>query len=121
VVDAADERAAAGHDEAAVHEVGGKFGRAALEGAAHSVHDGGDGVVERLANFLRGDVDGLGQAGHGIAAFDLHREFLVERVGGTDAHLDFLGRALADEEIVGALHVTDDGVVELIAGHADGF
>jgi hypothetical protein len=45
---------------------------------------------------------------------------VVERVGGADVHLDFFRRALADEQVVGPLHVVDDGEVELVAGDADG-
>ena len=42
----------------------------------------------------------------------------VERVRGTDLHLDGLGRALADQEIVLALQVQHDGVVHRVARHA---
>ena len=63
----------------------------------------------------------LGQAGDGIAAFDLHGEFLVEGISGAHAHFDFFSGALTDEKIVGPLHVVHHGGVELVAGHADGF
>ncbi len=121
LVDAADERAAAGHHETAVDEVGGKFGRAAFERDAHGLDDGADGVAHGLADFLGSDVDRLGQAGHGVAALDLHRQLGLERVGGADGHLDLFRRALADQQVVGALHVVDDGEVDLVARHADGF
>ena len=120
-VDTAEQRAAAGHHEAAVDEVGGKLGRAALQGVAHGIDNGGDGVAEGLADFLRGDVDGFRQTGDGVASLDLHGKLLLERIGGADLHLDLLGSALADEEIVGPLHVIDDRGVELVTRHADGF
>src|SRR5258708_7940857 len=120
LVDAADERAAAGHDKAAVHQVGGKLGRAALERGADGLDDGADGVTDGLADFLGGDVDGLEQAGDRVAALDLHRQLGLERVGGADGDLDLLRRALADEEVVGPLHVIDDGEVDLVARDADG-
>ncbi len=46
--------------------------------------------------------------------------WLVERVGGAELHLDLLGGALADEQVVLALEVGDDRLVHLVAGHADG-
>ena len=64
-------------------------------------------------------MDRLGQAGDGVAALDLHRELFIERISRTDAHLDLLGGAFADEQIVRALHVIDHGGVELVAGDAD--
>ena len=54
-----------------------------------------------------------------MPAFDFHRDPLLERVRGSDLDLDLLGRALADEQVVGLARVRDDGLVELVAGDAD--
>ena len=35
-----------------------------------------------------------------VAAFDFHRQRLVERRGGTELELDLLGGALADQQVV---------------------
>jgi hypothetical protein len=51
------------------------------------------------------DGDGLGHALDQVAALDLHGERLVEREGRADLHLDLLGGALADEQVVLALEV----------------
>ena len=45
---------------------------------------------------------------------------LIEGEGGAELHLDLLGGALADEQVVLALDVGDDGLVHLVSGHADG-
>ena len=41
-------------------------------------------------------------------------------IGRAEGDLDLLGGALADEQVVLALQVGDDGLVHLVSGHADG-
>ena len=62
--------------------------------------DGRDGLGQRLADLRVGDGERLGDALDEVAPLDLHGHRLVEREGGADLHLDLLGRALADEEVV---------------------
>ena len=65
-------------------------------------------------------MNGLGQPGDGVAAFDFERELFVERVRGAELHFNLFSGALTDEEIVGALHVVDHGGIELVACDAHG-
>ena len=46
---------------------------------------------------LIADRDRLGHTFNQVAPLDLHRDPLVEIVGGAHPHLDVLGRALADQ------------------------
>ena len=58
LVEILEQRAAAGEHDAAVADVGGKFGRSALQSDADGVHDGGDAFGERFADFAVVDGDG---------------------------------------------------------------
>ena len=51
-VEVADEGAAAGEDDAAIHQVGGELGGAAFEGGANDFDDGVKGAAKAFANFL---------------------------------------------------------------------
>ncbi len=62
----------------------------------HGLDDGVDRLGQRFADLVGVDHDGLRNAGHQVAALDLHRQLLLERVGVADGHLDALGRLLAD-------------------------
>ena len=112
------QRAAAGDDDAAIDDVGGQLGRRALERDAHRVDDDVDGFGQRLANLFVGDGDRLRHAFDQVAALDLHRHPLVERIRGAELHLDLLGGALADQQVVGLLDVLDDRLIHLVAGDA---
>jgi hypothetical protein len=61
----------------------------------------------------------LRDAGDEVAALDLHRHDGAGRGGGADLDLDALGGALADQQVVLALDVLDDRLVELVAADAD--
>ena len=52
LVEAGEERAAAGEDDAAVHDVGGELGRRLVEGRADRVQDLADGLLERVADLV---------------------------------------------------------------------
>src|SRR5882672_3415849 len=54
----------------------------------------------------------------GIAPLDVHCQHFVARVGVADGHLDQLGRALADEQVVPALDVLDDRLIHFVAADA---
>jgi len=118
-VESPQERPAAGHHQARIDQVAGQFGRGLLQGSLDGVDDGGHGLLEGLADFGGVDHRLAGQAGDDVAALDLHLEFFLQRVGRPDLDLDSLGGGLADEEVVGAAHVLDDGVVHVVAGDAD--
>src|SRR3712207_9455941 len=55
-----------------------------------------------------------------VAPADLGLHLLLHGVGRADLELDLLRRLLADEQLVLALGVVDDRLVELVAADADG-
>ena len=61
----------------------------------------------------------LRQAGQEVAAAQGDAQLLFQRVGGAGGDLGVLGGALADDQVVVAAGVLDDGVVDLVAGDAD--
>ena len=81
---------------------------------------GADGAGERVADLDGADFDGLGQARREVAAANLDGPFVVQRVGGAGLHLDLLGGALADQQVMDLAGVGDDLLVHLVAGDADG-
>src|SRR6185295_18286834 len=119
-VDAAYERAASRHGDAALREVGGELGRRLLERLLDGVDDGVEGLLHGLADLLAGDGHLAGHHGHDVAAADLEGQLLLEGIQGADVDLDALGGLLADLQVVGAAEVLHDRLVELVAGDADG-
>ena len=118
LVEALQQRAAAGEHDAAVHDVRGELRRRLVERRLDRVDDLGDRLVERATHLLGGDDDGLRQARQHVAAAHLGLHLLGEPVAGADLELDLLGRLLADEELVLLLDVGDDRVVHLVAADA---
>src|SRR5580698_3600271 len=120
LIEILDECAAAGKHDAAVADVGGELGGRTFERHSDGVHDGRNAFAEGLANFAVVYGDGLGHTFNQITALDFHGQRLVERVGGADFHLNLLGSALTDQEVIFPLEVIHDGLIHLIAGHANG-
>ena len=104
-VEAVQQGAAAGEDDALLHDVGGQLRRRLVEGDLHRVDDGRHRLLDGFADLLGGGDDRLGQAGDEVAAADLGVELLLERAGGAERDLDLLGRALAEGEAVLLLDV----------------
>src|SRR5919109_3151494 len=119
LVEALEERAAAGEHDPAVHDVGGQLGRRAVERLLDRVDDLHERLLERRAHLLGREHDGLRQPGDEVAAADLGLHLLFQRVRGADLELDLLGGLLADQELVLLLDVVDDRLVELVAADAD--
>src|SRR5206468_1542941 len=67
-----------------------------------------------------GDGDGAREAADLVAAADLVGELLLEGEGAADGDLQLLGGAVADDDVVAALDVVGDGVIEAVARDADG-
>ena len=119
-VEVAEEGGAAGEDDAAVDDVGGELGRGALEDGAAGADDGGEGVLDALGDVGGGDGDRAREAADLVAAAHLVGQLLFHREGAADGDLQLLGGAVADDDVVAALDVVGDGVVEAVAGDADG-
>ena len=83
-VEVLEQGAAAGQHDALVDDVRGELGRRPLEGDQHGLDDGVDRLGQRLADLVGVDHDGLRDAGHQVAALDLHGQLLLERVGVAD-------------------------------------
>ena len=120
LVKAVHQAAAAGHDDAVVGNVGHQLRGRALQNAVNRLQNALHRLLEGLQHLGGGDGNGLGQAGHQAAALDLDGSFLVLGEHAADLHLHLLGGAFADEDVVFAAHVLDDGFVELVAGYLDG-
>src|SRR6185295_14983088 len=119
VVQALEEGAAAGEHDPAVHDVRGELGRGPVERLLHGVDDRLERLLERHADLLAREDDRLGKTRDEVAAADLGLHLLGERERGADLELDLLGRLLPDHQLVLALDVIDDGLVELVAADAD--
>ena len=86
----------------------------------HSIDDHHRRLKQRVHDFVRAYDDGLREGGHEVASADLHGDVLRALAGAADVDLDVLGGALSDEEVVLLPHVTEDGLVEVVAGDLDG-
>ncbi len=118
-VEVAQQRSAAREHHAALGDVGAQFGRGLLQGVLDGGNDLVERIGERLQHFIAGDGEAARHALGEVAALDLHLAHLGAGEGRTDALLDGLGRGLADQHAVVAADVADDGLVELVAAHAD--
>src|SRR5947208_5955844 len=118
-VEVAEEGGAAGEDDAAVDDVGGELGGSALADRADGADDRLEGVGDALGDVGGGHGNGAREAADLVAAADLVGELLLEGQGAADGDLQLLGGAVADDDVVAALDVVGDGVVEAVAGDAD--
>ena len=118
LVEPRQERAAAGEDDAAVHDVGGELRRRLVERRLDRLDDLRHRLVERAADLLRREDHGLRQAGEHVAAAHLRLQLVLQVPRGADLELDLLGGLLADEQLVVALDVVDDRLVHLVAADA---
>src|SRR5437763_4767734 len=119
LVEALEQGAATGHHDPAIHDVRGELGRRTVERLLDRVDDRLQGLLERVANLLAREHDRLRQPRHEVAAADLGLDLLTEREGRADLELHLLGGLLPDHQLVLALDVADDRLVELVAADAD--
>src|SRR5438445_1975276 len=119
-VEVAQEGGATRHHDPSVHHVGGELRRGALEDGADGADDRLQGVGDALRDVGGGDGDGAREAADLVAAADLVGELLLEGEGAADGDLQLLGGAVADDDVVAALDVVGDGVIEAVARDADG-
>ncbi len=119
-VEAVEQRTTAGKHDALLHDVGGEFGRGLVESRLDGIDDGRNRFLDRLADLVGARDDRLGQSSHQVATADLGMQFFLERPSRAERDLDLFGGALTEGEAVLLLDELDDGVVELVATHADG-
>src|SRR4051794_19067467 len=77
-VEAANQRPAAGHHDAAIDDVAGQLGRRDLEGAADGVDDLLDRLLDRLADLARVDAHRLGDARDEVASLHFHLALVAD-------------------------------------------
>src|SRR5438067_4996394 len=120
LIEAAQQRTAAGQGDTAVHDVAGKLGRALVERGLDDVHYGADGFGDRVPDLPGRNDDGLRQAADQVTAADLGVRLVRGRAGRSDRHLDLLGGPFAQHERVLLLDEDDDRPVHFVAADADG-
>src|SRR5207248_7199190 len=118
LVEPGDERAAAGEDDAAIHDVRRELGRRLVERGLDRLDDLRDRLVERAADLFRGEDDRLRQAREHVPPANLGLQLLAQIPRGADLELDLLRGLLTDQELVVALDVIDDRLVHLVAADA---
>src|SRR5690242_14213704 len=119
-IQSANERSAARHDDAAIHDVARQLGRRDFQRAAHRVHDLLDRFLNGLANLARMHAHRLRDAAHEVASLYFHLALVADRRRAADLDLDLLRRRLADQQVVVLAHELHDRHVELIATRTDG-
>ena len=102
-----------------VDDVRSQFRRCLFQCALDRIDNAGKGFRESLPHFFRRNVDIFRQSAHQIPSLDLHDLVTVNRIRGTDLHLDAFGSPLADEQVVPLFDKVDDRCIKLIAGTAD--
>src|SRR5215204_2802704 len=119
VVEPLEERAAAGEHDAAVHDVRGQLRRRAVARLLDRIDDRLERLLQRHPDLLAREDDRFGQARDQVAPADLRLHLLGQREGGADLQLDLLSGLLPDHQLVLALDVVDDRLVELVPADAD--
>ena len=105
--------------ELALGLVGGVLGVVARLGElAHRLHDHSHGLGQRIPDLRVADLDHGRDATCQVASPDLHHRGAVQWGGGPELHLDVLGRALPDQEVMCPLEILDDRFVHLFARHS---
>src|SRR4051812_26980839 len=77
-VEAREERAATGQDDALLHDVGSQLWGRLVERELHGVEDGGDRLLDGPADLDRRRDDRLGKAGHEVATAHLGLHLALE-------------------------------------------
>src|SRR4051812_9804017 len=113
------QRSPAGEHDAAIHDVGGELGRRLVERLLDGVDDLRERRLEGTAHLGAREHHRLRQAADQVASPDLRLDLLGQLVGRADLELDLLRGLGADHQLVLALDVLDDRLVQLVAADAD--
>src|SRR5919197_146009 len=119
LVQSLQKRAATRKHDATIHDVRREFGRRTVERLLDRIDDLRDRLLESVPDLLARQHNGLRESGDHVAAADLGLDLLLHRVGGPDLQLDLLGGLRPDQQLVLALGVVDDRLVELVAADPD--
>ena len=120
LVKAPDQAAAAGHDDAVGGDVRHQLRGRPLQNGVNGVYNALGRLLEGLDHLAGGDGDGPGETHHLVVAGDLHGLLLRAGEDAAERDLQLLRRAGANEQIVLAADILDDGVVKGVAGDLDG-
>src|SRR5918997_5522033 len=120
LVEVPEQRAAAREHHPTVHDVRSELRRGTIERVPDGGYDRVHGDAYGLPDLLGGDHDGLRKTRDESPTPDLCRLLLLEPEGAAELYLELLGRLGADGELVLLLDVGADGVVDVVAGDADG-
>src|SRR3990167_3898252 len=121
LVEVTQQGATTGQHQATLGDVGGQLRRRLLQGAFHRLNDGRQGFLQRFQHFVGVQGEGTWDAFGQITAAHVDFTHFAAWVGRADFLLDALGGGFADQRTVVTAHVSDDGFVETVATHADGF
>src|ERR1043165_1846228 len=95
-VETADERAAAGHDDASIDDIAGQLRRSDLERATYGIDNRLDRLLDGFADLAGVNSHGLRNAGHEVAPLHFHLALFPAGSGRSDLDLDLFRRRLAD-------------------------
>src|SRR3984957_6022830 len=117
-IDVAQQRAAAGQDDAAFGDIGAEFRRRLFQRLFDRPHDALQGFLEGFQYFIGIQGEAAGHAFGQITALDGYFAHRLARIGRTDFQFDAFRRGLADQDAVVAADVVGDRFVELVAADA---
>src|SRR5215207_5602863 len=112
--------AAAGKNHPFVYYVGRQFRRRLFQHRAHRPDDRLERLSDGVGHLVGVDLDRARQTSDLVAAAHLHADILFHRHGAADGDLDLFRRPLADTQVVLALDVVGDRLVEAVAPDPQG-
>src|SRR3954454_14610371 len=119
VVESLQQGATTGKHDPAVHDVRRELGRSAVERLLDGVDDRLNRLLDRHADLFASQDDGLREARNEVTAANLGLHLLFERERRADLQLDLFRRLRPDHQLVLALHVIRDRLVDLVAADAN--
>src|SRR6266581_7580070 len=119
-VDAAQQSTTAREHDAAVEYVGGELRRRFLEHAPDGADDESKRFLDRLCHVVGRHLEAARQPGNEVAPAYLGAQRLPHHDRGTDRDLHLLRGSLPDEQVVPALEVSRDRIVDSVAADANG-
>ena len=91
--------------------------RCLLQNIMHSFYNGVYRLLQSLTHIKIAHHNTYRQTGDHMAAFNFHFDLVLIFADGAHLNFDFLRCALTNQQIVLALHITNDRLIKIIAGH----